>query len=232
MPAHPRAIPRMRPCNWSCSRSSCSSSSASPSLGVCTGAPPRVQPCPQPRLPGPCTKNSSPAPCRPTSRANSRFSCTAKRSSLAGAHRGRFTPEGAKFAEGINWVKIPPHRIQHVEPRRLSLPQAALELWRPYVGLGFTGEWKFRVRGVRTGVAIRDKYNRYWVATRTSSPPPSNLSASTPRATIRPALLITKPRTGVLEGVVQNAGGGGGHLLPLREAPRGESGSRPGVGHS
>ncbi|MFN8585790.1 MAG: hypothetical protein U0446_10780 [Dehalococcoidia bacterium] len=65
------------------------------------------------------------------------------------------------------WVKLRPDEIVRLEPRRLSTPHFLLELVHPYVGLGFTGEKKFRIRGVRTGIFIRTtEGKRYWLATR------------------------------------------------------------------
>jgi hypothetical protein len=51
--------------------------------------------------------------------------------------------------------------------RRMNVLQALWELLRPYQGLGMLGEWKFRVRGVTTGVSLRTRGGlRAWVATR------------------------------------------------------------------
>lgn len=44
--------------------------------------------------------------------------------------------------------------LPNVEVRRLPLLQFAWECLRPYQGMGFTAEWKYRIRGVRTGVAV------------------------------------------------------------------------------
>lgn len=65
------------------------------------------------------------------------------------------------------WVRLRPDEIVKLEPRRLSTPHYLLEWISPYAGLGFTGEKKYRIRGVRTGIFIRTTAGkRYWLATR------------------------------------------------------------------
>lgn len=60
------------------------------------------------------------------------------------------------MADGdLLWVTLPPNDIVELDPRELSSVQALTEVVTPYAGLGLTGEVKFRIRGVRTGLHIR-----------------------------------------------------------------------------
>ena len=63
--------------------------------------------------------------------------------------------------------RVPLATISKAKRRQLLLPHFLWELLRPHQGLGVLGEWKYRIRGVRTGVAIQTSQGlRAWIATR------------------------------------------------------------------
>ena len=66
-------------------------------------------------------------------------------------------------------IHEPLEALTDLRERRLPIFQFMLELLRPTQGLGFTGEWKYRLRGVRSGVSLGSRRgSRVWIASRRS----------------------------------------------------------------